>query len=262
MNFTFDLISDIHRETWPDFDWTGLPTSQYCVVAGDIARDRLLVIDTLSKLSSVYQGVFYIDGNDEHKDYLNDLGNSYADLAQMIKPLKNVVFLQDNVVVMNGVGILATNGWWSYDFDPTLDLDQSITWVQEKDMITRSSAINLNGVAYRDAGYLSNSVRKLQRYRDVKAIVVVSHTVPMPQLIQHDIELADTWRFNSMGNSYITSAFNEDLEHKIKLWCFGHYHRPIDTVVNGVRYVSNPRGRGDTQYNQPAYYPKRITVTI
>ena len=69
MIFNFDLISDIHRETWNHFDWTGQPTAPYCIVAGDIARDRALVIDTLEQLSEVYQGVFYIDGNDEHKDY-------------------------------------------------------------------------------------------------------------------------------------------------------------------------------------------------
>ena len=44
MSFSFDLISDIHAETWPDFDWTGRATSPYCVVAGDVARDR----DTVS----------------------------------------------------------------------------------------------------------------------------------------------------------------------------------------------------------------------
>ena len=40
MKFAFDLISDLHIETWPDFDWTGQATSPYCVVAGDVARDR------------------------------------------------------------------------------------------------------------------------------------------------------------------------------------------------------------------------------
>ena len=126
MNFNFDLISDIHRETWPNFDWIGQPTGQYCILAGDIAKDRALVIYTLTHLSEVYTGVFYIDGNDEHKDYAEDLNSSYLELTELIAPLGNVVYLHDNVVVMNGIAILATNGWWSYDFDPNLDLEQSI----------------------------------------------------------------------------------------------------------------------------------------
>jgi len=40
MQFAFDLISDLHIETWPQFDWKDQATSPFCVVAGDIAKDR------------------------------------------------------------------------------------------------------------------------------------------------------------------------------------------------------------------------------
>lgn len=258
----FDIISDIHRETWDHFDWSGQPTSQYCIVVGDVARDRTLVIDTLEQLSKVYTGVFYIDGNDEHKNYVEDLTTSYNELAELISSLGNVVYLHDNVVVMNGIAILATNGWWSYDFDPNLDLEQSVTWLQHKDKISQIAAIGINATAYRDAGYMANSVAKLQTYQDVKSIIMVTHTVPRVEIIQNDLQLIDSWRFNSMGNSRIQDALKEDYENKIKLWCFGHYHRPIDTIIDGIRYVSNPRGRGDTEFSQIAYYPKRVTITV
>ena len=97
---------------------------------------------------------------------------------------------------------------------------------------------------------------------DVKAIVLVTHTVPNSQIIEHDLDLIDTYRFNSMGNSHLALALNGDTENKIKTWCFGHYHRPVDTIINGIRYISNPRGRGDTEYSQVAYYPKRISIKI
>jgi predicted phosphodiesterase len=262
MIFNFDLISDIHRETWNHFDWTGQPTAPYCIVAGDIARDRALVIDTLEQLSEVYQGVFYIDGNDEHKDYAENINQSYAELAALIENIPKVVYLQDNVVIVNGVAILATNGWWSYDFDPHIDVDQSIAWVQHKDNISQSTAISYNGIGYNDAAYIINSVKKLQVEPDVKAIVMVSHTVPNAKIIQHDLDLMDTYRFNSMGNSHLSLALEKDTGNKIKMWCFGHYHRPVDTIIDGVRYVSNPRGRGNTEYSQIAYYPKRISIKI
>ena len=260
MIFSFDLISDLHRETWTNFDWEGQPTAPFCVVAGDIARDRALVIDTLEQLSEVYQGVFYIDGNDEHKDYAENLDQSYQELEALIKQIPKVVYLQDNVVIINGVAILATNGWWSYDFDPNLEVDQSVQWLQQKNNISQEAAMNYNGVGYHDAAYMINSVSKLQRDKDVKAIVLVSHTVPAAWIIEHDLELIDTWRFNSMGNRHLAYALAEDTERKIKTWCFGHYHRPVDVEKNGIRYVSNPRGKGTTEYSQAAYFPKRITV--
>lgn len=263
MTFAFDLISDLHVETWDSFDWTGQATSPYCVVAGDVARDRQRLLDALTHLGQCYPGgVFYIDGNEEHKDYLNDLGASYRDLAKDIDAIPNVVYMQDNVVIVNGVAILGTNAWWTYDFDIEVDVDTSIQHIQDHFGIDSSSATNIMGVAYNDAAYMINSVHKLQTHKEVGAIVIVSHTVPAPWIISHDPDLVDTWRFNGMGNSQITRAIDEDTEHKIKMWCFGHYHRSVNQQLGGIEYISNPRGCSDTPWCQRVYYPKRIEITI
>jgi hypothetical protein len=170
--------------------------------------------------------------------------------------------MQDNVIIINGVALLATNGWWSYDFDVALDPDQTMEWYRDRMNITESSALSINSVAYNDAAYMINSVAKLQTHQDVKSIVIISHTVPAPWLIQHDTELIDTWRFNCMGNKHLQLVLNEDTENKIHTWCFGHYHKSVDRTLDNIRYVNNCRGRGDTDWRQVAYYPKRITVEI
>jgi hypothetical protein len=103
-------------------------------------------------------------------------------------------------------------------------------------------------------------VRKLQTHQEVKSIIMVTHTVPAPGLIDHDPDLINHWRFNGMGNSYVTRALDEDTEHKIRTWCFGHYHKPIDQRHDGVNWVCNPRGRGNTPWCQQVYYPKRIEI--
>ena len=263
MTFAFDLISDLHVETWASFDWAGQATSPYCVIAGDVARDRQRLLDALTHLGKCYPGgVFYVDGNEEHKDYLDDLGSSYQELAKDIDAIPNVVYMQDNVIIVNGVAILGTNAWWTYDFDTSIDVDISIQSIQDHFGIDNSTATNIMGVAYNDAAYMINSVRKLQTHREVGAIVIVSHTVPAPWIIRHDIDLAGNWRFNGMGNSHITRAIDEDTENKIKMWCFGHYHKPVDQQFGGINYYCNPRGRGNTDWCQRAYYPKRIEIEI
>lgn len=262
MTFAFDLISDLHIETWPSFDWTDQPTSPYCVVAGDVARDRTLVTNTLRHLGQCYQAVFYIDGNDEHRYYLDDIGASYQDLAETIDKIDNVVYMQDNVIIINGVAILATNGWWTYNFDPGLDAEQTLAWYQDYVQCSRDQALALQDVAYHDAAYLINSISKLQTHKDVKKIVVVSHTVPTPTITSHDITLSGTWRYNCLGNSHLNMALHEDSEKKIHTWCFGHYHQGVDHVHNGIRYVNNCRGRGDTPWSQSAFYPKRIEINL
>jgi UDP-2,3-diacylglucosamine pyrophosphatase LpxH len=267
MTFAFDLISDLHVETWNSFDWTDQPTSPYCVVAGDVGRDHDLVVETLAHLSKCYAGVFYIDGNDEHRWQLEDLGRSYRSLKSKLKklnqaPLNQVIYLQDNVVIINGVAILATNGWWTYDFDPAINYDQCQDWYREYTQSTLSTADAIAGIAYHDSTYLTNSVRKLQTHQEVKSIVIVTHTLPGAWLCNHDLDLVNTPRFNCMGNTHLQLCLDEDTEHKINTWVFGHYHRSVDQNLGGIRYVSNPRGRGDTPWSQQAYYPKRIEIEI
>jgi hypothetical protein len=263
MTFAFDLISDLHVETWDQFDWNGQATSPYCVVAGDVARDRGRLLDTLEHLGRCYPGgVFYVDGNEEHKNHFEDLGASYRDLNKDIDLIPNVVYMQDNVVIVNGVAILGTNAWWTYDFDPVINVEDSIQSIQDHFGITNASATSIMGIAYNDAAYMINSVHKLQTHRDVGAIVIVSHTVPAPWIIGHDLDLVGNWRFNGMGNSHITRAIDEDTENKIKTWCFGHYHRPVNQELGGIEYRCNPRGRGNTDWRQVAYYPQRIEINF
>lgn len=260
MQLSFDLISDLHIETWPDFDWTYQATSPYCVVAGDVARDRTVLVDTLQHLSRCYQAVFYIDGNDEHRDYLDNLGASYRSLDRSLRNIKNLVYLQDNVVIVEGVAFVASNGWWCYDFDPEIDPQQAQQWHQQRLNINTAEVNAILNMGCNDAGYIANSVNRLQTHQDVKAIVMVTHTVPRPELVNHDIELCGNYRFNVTGNEHMTMALDSDTERKIKVWCFGHYHPPVDRDINGVRYVNNCRGRANTDWCQSVYYPKRITV--
>lgn len=263
MTLAFDLISDLHIDTWDQpLVWTGLATSPYCVVAGDVCRNRLDLVRVLRHLGECYRAVFYIDGNDEHVDHWHDLGASYQDLTRRIKRIPNLVYLQDNVVVIEGVGILATNGWWGFDFAPRANPALSSKWYQNKwDQPLNSSILqSISRQASFDATYLCNSVRRLQTHNDVRHIVMVTHTVPLPELIEHDIDLSGTHRFNCMGNSGMISCLGQDFERKINTWCFGHYHMPVDQVRHGVRFVNNCRGRGDSTYQQWAYQPRRIEI--
>ena len=263
MQFNFDLISDLHVESWNrPFSWEGQPTAPYCIVAGDVARDRAMVIDTLEELARHYAGVFYIDGNSEHKDQIQDLDISYQGLEHLIGTIPNVVFMLDNVVIINGVALLASNAWWTFDFDPNLDVENIMQEQMAIDQIRRSDIDAIEARAISDARYLINSVEKLQTQQDVKSIVIVTHTVPAPWIIEHDLSLINDWRFNTMGNSFVESLIDKDTENKIKMWCFGHYHKPVDVVHNGIRYINNCRGNGLHEFNQTVYWPKRLTIEV
>lgn len=261
MSVAIDLISDLHIETWPEsFDWEGLATSPYCIVAGDVARDRTRLIDTLTHLGQCYQAVFYIDGNSEHRDYYDNLPNSYRQLKNKINRIPNVVYLHNNVVVIEDVAILGTNGWWNFQFDLANDPEHCAEWYQQRHGLDHTHTTAISRISNTDATYMISSVDKLQKHADVRRIVMVTHTVPLPELIEHDIDLERQPRFNCMGNSNMAQCLLADRQHKIHTWCFGHYHGSVDQYRHGVRFVNNCRGRGDTQWRKTVYHPLRIEI--
>jgi predicted phosphodiesterase len=268
MQFAFDLISDLHLETWnTDINWDALPTSPYAVVAGDVCRDRPLLQSTLKTLTEKYQAVFYIDGNDEHVVHFNNFGNSYASLKKQISKIDRVVYLQDNVAVINGVAIVGTNGWWGFDLDLTIDHEDAQQWWIEKwkldsEIVDRTTVEQIKDLSKSDATYLVSSINKLQTHMDVKQIVIVTHTVPQAFLIEHDIDLDGSYRFNSMGNSNMHLVLEADKMKKVTTWCFGHYHGSVDQIRNGVRYVNNCRGRGGSTWSKYVYHPLRIELEV
>jgi len=263
MSFAFDLISDLHVESWPqEFSWQGQATSPYCVVAGDVARDRRVLTRTLRHLAGCYRAVFYIDGNDEHLEHWLDLDASYRDISAKIRRIQDVVYMQNNVIIIDGVALLATNGWWGFDLDGTQDYMQSATWYHDRlrNDMTLDVVDRIREQSHADAAYLANSIRRIQTHGDVRHIVLITHTVPDAALITHDIELTGTHKFNCMGNSLMSQVLASDPARKVHTWCFGHYQMPVDQTRNGVRYVNNCRGRGDSSYRQWAYQPKRIEI--
>jgi predicted phosphodiesterase len=273
MDMAFDLLSDLHLDTWPHvFDWTHRATSPYCILAGDVAADRRTVLRTLKHLGECYQAVFYIDGNEEHSHYWGRLDQSYQLLEQRVKGIRDVVYLQDNVVMINGVAILATNGWWGFDFDEHQDVDSTINWYQGKwqHMVDRNpsypASVSDQDViwmirrAINDAAYLVKSVTRLQTHGEVKKIIIVTHSVPFAHLISHDPDLVGDPRFSTMGNAYMSDVLAADVAKKIHTWCFGHYHLGVDRVINGIRYVNNCQGRAGTRWSNLVYNPLRICL--
>jgi len=263
MQVTFDLISDLHLGPTDSFDWTGRATSPVCVVAGDVAQDVEIVRETLEHLAQCYQAVLYIDGNNEHRYSLDSFSDSYSILEQAIAGIANVVSLQDNCVIVNGVAFIGTNGWWTFDFDPTIQDEQCRLWYCDVMDVSMPVAAAIHSMAYNDVAYLRNSIKKLQTHPDVKSIVLVTHTVPRTDLIDHDIDITSTYKFNVMGNSLMQLVLDTDTEHKVKTWCFGHYHGSIDQHIGPVRYVNNCRGRvEDSDQWTPAYHPRRIVIDV
>ena len=261
MQISFDLISDLHVDSWPTFDWGYQATSPYCVVAGDVARDRKLLRQTLEHLGQHYLGVFYIDGNDEHRSGFENLDQSYETLEQEISHIKNVVYLRDQIVVLNGVAFVGVNSWCSFDYTSKFSVQETKNAVERHYHISPLGTMNMYMAALNDVKYLEHAVQRLQTHPDVKKIVVITHYVPDGKFIEHDPDISDCYRINASINSYIKQrVIEQDTEKKIQLWCFGHYHHQVDESINKIRFVCNPRGVTGTPWHRDPYFPVRIEI--
>lgn len=258
MTIAFDLISDLHLDNEPTFNWSNQATSPFCIVAGDVASNHKILRQALTDLGNNYQAVFYIDGNDEHRSNYEALEQSYQDVGKLLHGIKNVTYLHDRVAVIDDTAILAVNGWWSHDYDAKWSSDETKQRVADWYGCSREAVDNMHAVALSDAAYLDRSIAKLQRHVDVKKIIVVSHSVPLPRFFQHDKDLVNTYRMNTTSNIHMIKSLANDTQRKVTTWCFGHYHWAVDETVDGIRYVCNPRGRSGTPWYRTPYFPQRI----
>ena len=229
MTVGFDIIGDLNLEDGSSFNYEGKQTSLYCIVTGNISRNNLVVYKTLKHLSELYQGVFFIDSSLEAGD-TESRNESISDMFKIAKHLKNVVYLHNNVAVIDGIGLLGCNGWYG-------------------NMKTNTALDDLRSGIYHheDVTYLAKSVEKLQLHNDIKKVLVITGSVPR-------IDLYNGEEPNNLDVLDLTQCRHFDTEGKITNWVFSSYPKMVDTVLDGVRYVNNPKVE-----NQP-YWAKRIDV--
>ena len=229
MIFGFDVVSDLNLTKDSVFDWEGKPTSLYCIVAGNISKDLSVVQRTLHHLCRVYQGVFYIDGALEY-DSITEHDARIKELTKVTAGVRNLVYLHNNVVVIDGIALVGLNGWYG-NYEPQ----------------SAEENFHIKCFRYEDITYLEKTIERLQLHVDVKKIVIISNSVPSPDVLFGETILPA----DELAPVYVLPI---DTEHKITHWVFGSHKKIVDTPIGNINYLNNPC------YDKKPYYPKRITV--
>jgi hypothetical protein len=231
MNFGFDIISDLHLTPDSTFEWDDKATSLYCIIPGNISEDLTVVRTVLRTLSEHYQGIFYIDGSLENSGIKTRQFN-HKEIKKICKPMSKVVYLHDNVVVIEGVALIGINGWYGnyVPEDPTAEVELIVA-------------------GYEDFSYLDSTINKLQLHLDVKKIIIISNSVPLTKLFYGEIP-------KMYGDISPEESLENDTEHKVSHWVFGSTQKIIDTTFDSINYVNNPC------YNRSPYYAKRIEIEL
>ncbi len=252
----FDLISDLHIEHWShDIEWNGLGTSLVAVVAGDISQDLNLAYNTIVEISKHYRHVVYVDGNHEHQG-LGGINARRDRIQEMLGKYRNITYLYRNTVVLDSTAFVGCNGWFSFDFcEPMISKQECIHHLvdQGKD---QGVLFEQWEMAMEDADHMANIIGTLNADDKIKEIVLVTHTVPN-RLLTWFPGINNIHQLGIQGSSFLEALPSKNTRNKIKTWVFGHLHHGTDQVIEGIRYVSNPRGM--PKHGNPAiYYPKFI----
>lgn len=235
MKIGFDVISDLNLSPDESFNWEGKATSLYLIIAGNISSDLRVVYQTLLHLSKLYQGVFYIHGSTEFKDSIN-IKHKLNEIQRICKTIKNVAFLENNVVIVDGIAVLGVNGWFC-NYGTTDNLNNLTSII--------SMAINQE-----DAAYLYMTLEKLQLHLDVKKIIVVSASVPGPELYFGQLP-ENHESFLPLNASLIV-----DTEKKVSHWIYGTYDKKVTIEIDNVNYINN------SYYKERPYWAKRFEIDI
>lgn len=259
----FDLISDLHLDQWPvdqKLNFKGLGTSLNCIVAGDVSQSIHTTRDFLYKLADSYKQVIFVDGNHEHKPDYEDILENCEWLERELGKKTNITYLWDSTAVFESTAIVGTNGWWTFDYcEPLVSRLEQIDAFCDREDRPQHVAIGIWDEAVENSEFLANIVSEFNKTDMIEDIIVITHTVPKRDLVipAADMTVCDLAK---MCNSQLEEVLAADVNKKIKTWCFGHYHKQAcDVVLDGIRYVSNPRGRPDDTIF-PVYYPKLITL--
>ena len=256
MNYSFDVISDLYLTDQDHFDFKNQQTSMFCVVAGNISSDLLVVHSVLKHLSTLYKHVFFIDGMLEHSVDWSKINETQAFLEAIASELDNVVYLHNRVIITNGIAILGTNGWSNFNVSDTENFLNTQTEFMSRYNASEHDVRIIMGAGINDINYLGTSLEKLQRHQDVQKICVVTSAIPDLKLIQPTSVNA---KIAAASSSLFSLASPLDTEHKLAYWVYGQFLNPVGVSCGQVSFVSNPKNcLGNNQ--TLCYYPRPFEI--
>ncbi|MHB8791253.1 MAG: metallophosphoesterase [Desulfobulbaceae bacterium] len=247
-------FSDLHAEFWQankidrilGLVIPPLPTDQETValVAGDIglAHRQETWLKVVSLLAKRFLAVIYVEGN--HFFYHNDYIGRIPELKIKVSLPKNVHFLENESVEINGVIFIGTMLWTDFlgkDFFKMQYARKNMNdfVVIKKPDGTRLMPEETVDLFQKSKRYIFDT---LATASDRKTVVVTHHGVS-------PLSIHPRFRGDSLNCAFMTDISNDIIDHGPVLWVHGHTHNSFDYTLGNTRVVVNPYGYKDVEVN-------------
>lgn len=243
------LFSDLHLEFDDTFKIKNLKPNQIVVLAGDI-HVKTRGLPWIKAILELGNQVVFVAGNHEFfKTSMHKVIRAYENLAL---EYDNFHFLNDSSVIINDVEFLGGTLWTSMDneneevFIPLGEkrfdrYSKTGVWDYRYIYLKREEPNGkniFNVLKTKDTVSFHKKTVKYLKSRAGKHPVqfVVTHHAP------HEIFLNDK---RDRNNEFAKFSYYSELHYlakKFSYWASGHTHKKVDQVIDGVRYLSEPRG--------------------
>lgn len=245
-----DIISDIHVDSHIYFDAIQMnqfvkhllknKKSKILINAGDLSNSNRFSKMLLERLSPEYELIVNVFGN--HDLYVSPamLGryptmfSRWEELKDEVSHLKNVVFLEGDVIEYNGIKIGGTGAWydWSYSIE-RLGLSIEATENVYKSFMNDSVYIPTAKNILWDLPY--KEFQKLEAIAD-KVDIMVTHVAPKRDMI------AKPYQKDLLSGGFSFKGDEVVAKTSAKIWIFGHTHSRQDFKEDGIRFINNAFG--------------------
>ncbi|MFX3635533.1 MAG: metallophosphoesterase [Candidatus Pristimantibacillus sp.] len=263
----FDLISDIHLDFWVEYSRNHLKVnkrldefirnivpekpSRTLVIAGDLGHYNKQNYMLLNKLKAHYKYILIVAGNHDYYLITKSIRNKYRynsvdrlnEMKQMVNSLPDVVYLDGNVVQIDGIAFGGAGMWYDFEYGAQ-KLHKSKDEIYEHWQSYSNDSVLIAGTPRLTESMFQSEADKLSRIVEASD-VIVTHISPDWAAIPED-------RLNHLANSYYyfdgASYFPQI---KDKIWCYGHVHRREDYINHQCRFINASLGYPDENESLP-----------
>jgi len=228
-------ISDLHVEFYDSLavfievlENIKLPNAEFLILAGDIC-DPLTrysdYVDLLLYFKKKYANVILVAGNHEYYSCKYNR-QSVVNAMKKIAEATNVVFLDREVAVINGVRFIGATLWSAID---KVAYDQ----MNDRQFVFENYIYYLDAFI-EDFRFLKQELARSLDYDE--PVVVVTHHLPSTRLVHSRFKGFTT---NPGFSTNIVDLVNL---HGVRYWFCGHTHEQQEVCIGGTIFSVNPMG--------------------
>lgn len=260
------IVSDLHLEFYKNpLDLKLKVSAPYLALLGDIcvagtAVDIKNIEAWLDVYAPKYKLVFWISGNHEYytsKKTPFTIEEINVRIKLLIKKYGNVVFLNNKHYDIEIEGkqfrIVGTTLWayipdekHKYALDNLNDYQHIFTQGEgHSGLITYEKAqrikpIDVNLMHTKAAKYIYRHIRESNI-----PLIIFTHHKPFLSDEKDPTRASSKYAADKDPTGYESdqiTKLSENERKKIAIWCYGHTHKHFDGIIDGVRFLSNPKG--------------------